>query len=124
MTPREPYDPRDLAHARNTDPQASHDAARQLTTGSTHCLAMLWAHRNNPALGLTDEEAGIIAGLDRDTWGKRGADLRRKGLTEWAREDDGTITRRLLTHGRRAGVSIITSLGVEALHKTTAAVTS
>lgn len=110
-----PLDPSDLPHARNTDPQASHDTAAELTTGSSHCRAMLEAHRKHPIFGLTDDEAGELAGLDRDTWGKRGADLRRLGLIEWMREDDGTIMRRRRPNGRSSGVSIITSDGIAAL---------
>jgi hypothetical protein len=76
---------------------------------------MLEAHRKHPIFGLTDDEAGELAGLDRDTWGKRGADLRRLGLIEWMREDDGTIMRRRRPNGRSSGVSIITSDGIAAL---------
>lgn len=102
-------------HARTTDPEASHDAARQLTTGGAHCLAMLRHFGAVPH--ATDEESGFAAELDRDCWGKRGADLRRLGLVEWVRDDEGAIVRRMGASGRRIGVSRITEAGREELSR-------
>lgn len=96
-------------HARTSDPEASHDAARLLTTGASHCLALL--RHFGAVADATDEEAGFAADLDRDGWGKRGADLRRLGLVEWVRDDQGAIVRRLAVSGRKIGVSRITDAG-------------
>jgi hypothetical protein len=104
-------------HARRSDPEASHDAARQLTTAGSHCLAMLRHFGEVGEAGATDEEAGYAGGLVRDSLGKRGADLRRLGLVDWVRDEEGQIVRRVALTGRKIGVSRITEAGREELRR-------
>jgi hypothetical protein len=68
--------------ARTSDPSTSHRGAVDVSyrTGSQKARLMD-AYRAHPA-GLTDEEAGIIAGLERAGYWKRCADLRSDGVIE------------------------------------------
>jgi hypothetical protein len=68
--------------ARSSDPSTSHRGAIDVSYRSGSQKARLMdAYRAHPA-GLTDEEAGIIAGLERAGYWKRCADLRSDGAIE------------------------------------------
>lgn len=98
-----------IARARNTDPETSKAAARQLSTARSHCRLILEQHLEAPN-GLTDEQAVERAGIEEGGW-KRCSDLRRMGLIEWMRHDNGKIVKRVGSNNRDVGVSVITGEG-------------
>lgn len=96
----------DIPHARDTDPLASHDAARQLSSARSQCRQLLRVYGEGQG---TDEWACLRAGL-HEGW-KRCSDLRALGLIEWVRNEHGVIQRELASTGRMVGVSRITDAG-------------
>ena len=71
----------ELSHARSTDPSTSSRAAEHVAykVGS-YKARLLAVYRANPD-GLTDDEAGLLAGLPAGAW-KRCSDLRNEGAIE------------------------------------------
>ncbi|QLF84459.1 hypothetical protein SEA_TOPANGA_64 [Mycobacterium phage Topanga] len=100
--------------ARSTDPEASHDAAARLSTADTHCRALLEAFAVVAPEALTDVEAAELIGMDRVEAGRRGADLRAKGLIRWVLDgESGKPVRRYMeSTGRRCGISKVTEQGL------------
>lgn len=101
--------------ARHHDPDTSHAAAAQLSTGKTHCLALLRAHAADVGQlygGYTDAEAAHAAGIDAPgvCWWHRCSDLRKLGLIEWSVVNGEPVKRRG-PNGRDVRVSIITAAG-------------
>lgn len=122
MTLNDPPVPSDQL-ARHTDPDTSHDAARKLITGRSHCAKLLRAHyradmphireRYPDTIGLTDAEAAAIAGLDVPgiCWWHRCSDLRKLGLIAWALDAAGNPIKRPGANGRDVRASVITNAG-------------
>lgn len=101
------YNPEE--HARGTDPGTSHQSARQVTTISSDCGALLRAYGRKP-LGLTAEQAAENARISPWAASKRNSDLRRMGFIEPVIADGVTVTR--ANHsGRKADVCMITVAG-------------
>ena len=71
------YDPR--AHARRDDPETSHISARLIAAkAESSAVKLLLAFAGAGTRGMTDEEAGLAAGVRRPD--RRGSDLRNAGL--------------------------------------------
>jgi hypothetical protein len=113
LTPDEP-DPLDnitAPHAKNVDPETSHDAAARLSTAKAMCMQLLRAYANAHPRALTDDEACLAAGLPM-TAQKRCSDLRSLLFTEWVRHaDTGKQVKVPGDEGRDVGISIITEQG-------------
>lgn len=101
------YDPH--KHARNSDPDTSHQAAAQFTNLNGHCAALLRAYAGAEA-GLTAEEAGAIAGLDYYASSRRTSDLMRMGYIEPLVCEGKPVTR-LNASNRLARVCTATAAG-------------
>lgn len=65
--------------ARTTDPETSHEAGRKLTTRESQKAALLEHYLAAGPAGLTDDEAGIAAGLMESCYWRRCTDLRQDG---------------------------------------------
>ena len=78
----------ELSHARSTDPSTSSRAAEHVAykVGS-YKARLLAVYRANPD-GLTDDEAGLLAGLPAGAW-KRCSDLRADGAIVVVGEKQG-----------------------------------
>ena len=108
------FDPYDLPHARTSDPEASHDAAAQLSTAKTHCAALLrvYAAAAGP---ITDEIACARAGLTNGGW-KRCSDLRNLGHTAWVLDHQGKVVRERNSQNRLVGTCRLTDTGWAAVN--------
>jgi predicted HTH transcriptional regulator len=83
------FDFADAPLARATDPQTSHDAARNVTASGTraaHCATILAAVKANP--GSTAGELAEFTGIDRVEVGRRLPDLRNAGQVRNTRNAD------------------------------------
>jgi hypothetical protein len=105
--PASDYD--DIPHARNTDPDTSHQAAARLRAGK-NADKMLRVYHGHPQ-GLIFTEAGQLAGLDEHEAGRRRSDLLNKGFIETRVIDGKPFTRVNPASGRRCEVQVITMAG-------------
>ena len=94
--------------ARLSDVETSKEAAAP--SKKDLCWACLLMHYESPD-GLMDEELGDHHPDNRESYRRRGSDLRLLKWTEWLMDADGKPVKRRTLAGGKARVSIITTLG-------------
>lgn len=102
--------------AHRDDPATSHAAAASNTTSETHQDMILQAHLDRLSVdprytGLTDEQAGQLAGLETVEARRRSNNLRDVGMLRFTGEERPGIR----YPNKANGVSVITDTGLDRL---------